>query len=424
MENSGQVREKILKTVDKRRGEIVTFLRDLIREQSVTEKEAPIQEFIAGKLKEMGLKVDVWEPSWNELKKHPGYVPVKVGYEGRPNVVGVYKGRGKGKSLIFNGHVDVVPSGPLEGWPHDPWGGQVEGGKVYGRGASDMKSGLAAMTMALKCVLEAGVKPKGDVILEYVMDEEYSGNGTLACILRGYKADAAVNCEASDLEVQPAHTGSMWFNITVKGRSASMSRIWEAMNAVEKGYRVFRAVSDFETIRLEKRHPLYADPRAALACFVGMFHSGSYPSIPPDLCLIRGRMGVLPNEDPREVQRTFIEHIGKIADRDPWLKNHKPEVVFTGYMGEPAEIPPDHPICKTVEASFEEATGRRAVVKGHEGCTDSRLLIKHAETPTVIFGPGTITQMHAADEWVKIDDLIDSVKTMALTIVNWCGCQA
>jgi acetylornithine deacetylase len=135
-------------------------------------------------------------------------------------------------------------------------------------------------------------------------------------------------------------------------------------------------------------------------------------------------MGVLPNEDPREVQRTFIEHIGKIADRDPWLKNHKPEVVFTGYMGEPAEIPPDHPICKTVEASFEEATGRRAVVKGHEGCTDSRLLIKHAETPTVIFGPGTITQMHAADEWVKIDDLIDSVKTMALTIVNWCGCQA
>jgi len=277
------------------------------------------------------------------------------------------------------------------------------------------------MTMALDSVIQAGIKLRGDVILEYVVDEEVSGHGTLDCILRGYKADAGISCEAGDLEVQPATTGSMWFEIEIEGKSASMSRIWEAVSAVEKGYRIYQGVSDYQTIRLaEKRHPLYLNPKGSIACFVGVFKAGTYPSSLPDLCTINGRMGILPNENPKEAQKDFINYIHRIAFLDPWLRNHPPKIRFTGYYAEPAEIPPDHPICMTLVDEFPKIAGKQPVVKGHDGAADTRFLIKYGDTPTVIFGPGTITQMHATDEWIRIDDLITTIKVLAISIINWC----
>jgi acetylornithine deacetylase len=413
--------ETLVQIVDQEKGEIIKFLQSLIRIPSVTGEEKKIQDFIAKKLESMNLTVDKWEPDLNELKKHPGYVPVELDYVNRPNVVGIYKGSGGGRSLLFNGHVDVIPAEPIEAWKHDPWGGEIDGGKIYGRGASDMKSGVAAMTMALHCVMKAGIKLRGDIFLEYVMDEEISGHGTLDCILRGYKADAGISCEAGDLEVQPATTGSMWFEIKIHGKSASMSRLWQAVSAIEKGYQMYQAVSAHQTNRLkEKKHPLYPDPRGSLACFVGMFQSGNYPSSPSDLCILKGRMGVLPNENPKEAQKDFIDYIQNIAQKDPWLKNHPPEVKFTGYYAEPAEIPKDHPICKSLINSFKKVKGKNPIVKGHDGAADTRFLINYGATPTVIFGPGTITQMHATEEWVNVDDLITTVKVLALTIVDWC----
>lgn len=413
--------EDLLNIVDQSKNEIIGFLQDLVRIPSITGDEKNIQTFVAKKLEAMDLKVDVWEPSLEKLKKHPGYVPVQMDYKNRPNVVGVHKGKSGGRSLLFNGHVDVIPVEPITAWKHNPWKAEIEEGKLYGRGASDMKGGLAAMTMAVDCVLRAGIDLRGDVILEYVVDEEVSGHGTLDCILRGYKADAGISCEAGDLEVQPASTGSMWFEIRVEGKSASMSRIWEAVSAIEKGYKIYQAVSDYQAIRLmDKKHPLYLDSKGSLACFVGMFNSGSYPSSPSDLCILKGRMGVLPNENPRQVQQDFIEYVKEVASTDPWLRKHPPTTRFTGYYAEPGEIPADHPICKCVADSFEQALGRKAVIKGHEGAADTRFLIQYGKTPTVIFGPGTITQMHATNEWINVDDLISTVKVLALTISNWC----
>lgn len=299
-----EVEEKVLQTVESMRGEILVFLKDLIARQSIPGKELEVQQFISKKLRQMGLKVEMWEPDWAELKKHPGYVPVEMGYEGRPNVVGMWPGTGGGKSLLFNGHVDVIPvdSGS---WTEDPWSGGSGGGKLFGRGASDMKSGLASMTMAVEALLRSGLKTKGDVILEYVVDEEYSGNGTLSCIQRGLKADAGISCEAGDLEIQPATTGSMWFEVEVEGRSASMSRRWEAVSAIEKGYVLYEAISGLEKERIETiSHPLYPDPKGSLACFIGQFISGNFPSAPPAKCILKGRMGVLPGEDPQRTRAT------------------------------------------------------------------------------------------------------------------------
>jgi acetylornithine deacetylase len=419
---NADVAHKILSAVDEKRGDIIRFLQRLVSHPSVTGDEKPIQEFIAALLRGMGLSVDMWEPDHDELKRHPAYVAVERGYENRPNVVGTYKGKGGGRSLLFNGHVDVIPAGSLDAWSVSPWEGKVSDGRLYGRGASDMKSGLAAMTMALDAVLKAGLRPKGDLFLEYTVDEELSGNGTLACILRGYRADAGICCETSSLHVQPGCIGRIWFEIQIKGKPAGIQRRFEGVSAIEKGYLVAKAVSNLEAIRInELHHPLYPDNLSSLPCMVTQFDSGTFPSAFPDTCTLKGSIASLPGEETTAVKEAFVEHIRLFSRTDPWLKDHPPNVRFVGYCGDSAEIPVDHPIVVTLTEKFTSVTGKSPPITGRQGAADIRYLIKYGNTPTVIFGPGPTEQMHATNEWVKVDDLIVATKTLALTIAEWCG---
>jgi acetylornithine deacetylase len=419
-----EIEQQVLKHIEKRRISIVEFLRTLISIPSVTGDELQIQKFIAQKLKNMGLQVDMWEPDLEELKKHPAYLPPEREYRNRPNVVGIYKGTGKGKSLLFNGHVDVIPAGPLDAWKHPPWSGEIEGNRLYGRGASDMKSGLAAMTMAIETLINLKVKLKGDVILEYTMDEEATGNGTLACVTKGYKADAGICCETSSLHVQPACIGRIWFEILVRGKPAGIQRRWEGINAIEKGYAIVKAVSNLEQIRIDQlSHLLYPDRLGSLPCMVGVFQSGSFPSAFPDTCLLKGSIATLPGEETQKVKESFVDQILTFAKTDPWLKNHPPEVLFKGYCGDPAEIPSDHPIVVTLGEKFKQVMGKDPQITGRQGAADIRYLIKYGQTPTVIFGPGLSEQMHANNEWVDTDDLVAATKVLALTTMEWCGTE-
>jgi acetylornithine deacetylase len=285
-----------------------------------------------------------------------------------------------------------------------------------------MKSGLAAMTMALDLLLRLGVKLKGDVILEYTMDEEATGNGTLACVMKGYKADAGICCETSSLHVQPGCIGRIWFEILVRGKPAGIQRRFEGVNAIEKGYALVQAVANLEQIRInEVGHPLYPDRRGSMPCMVGVFQSGSFSSAFPDTCLLKGSIATLPGEETEQVKASFVEHLLTFSRTDPWLKDHPPEVSFTGYCGDPAEIPVDHPIVRTLSGKFEAVTGETPQITGRQGAADIRYLIRYGETPTVIFGPGMTEQMHASNEWMNTRDLITATKVLALTLLEWCG---
>ena len=417
-------REKLLEKIDQSRDKAVVFLRDMVVIPSVTGDEAQIQTFLSKYMTKIGLNVDMWETDWEELKKHPGYRPVDRGYEGRPNIVATWKGAGGGRSLLLNGHTDVIPVGGGEGWSDNPWSATIKNGRMYGRGTADMKSGVASHIMAVECLMAAGLKPKGDLYINVVIDEEDSGHGTLDTVIRGYKADAGISGETSDLAVQPACIGRIWFEIEIHGKPAGIQKRYEGISGIELGNKIVKAVADLEAKRVATiTHPLYPNALDTLPCIVGSFSAGNYPSAFPANCLLKGSIGTVPGEDHEGVKQSLVDQIARAAAEDSWMKVHPPKVRFVGYDAQASEIPRDHAIVETVCKNYKEITGRDPQISGRQGAADTRFLNLYANTPTVIFGPGSTAVMHANDEYVSIDDYMTSIKVMALSICDWCGVE-
>ncbi|MPZ55979.1 MAG: ArgE/DapE family deacylase [Rhizobiales bacterium] len=415
-------RQKVLATIDQSHDKAITFLQQMVAIPSVTGDEAKIQAFLSDYMKKLGLDVDIWESDWEQLKKHPGYIPVDRGYEGRPNIVATWKGSGGGRSILLNGHTDVIPVGNGEGWSDNPWSASIKDGRIYGRGSCDMKSGVASHILAVEYLKAAGVKLKGDVLINVVIDEEVSGHGTLDTVIRGYKADAGISGETSELAVQPACIGRIWFEIEIQGKAAGIQRRYQGVSGIELGYKITKAIEALEAKRLATvKHPLYPKAIDALPCMIGAFHAGSFPSSFPATCLLKGSMATVPGEDHEGVKRSLVEAVAAAAAADPWMKDHPPKVRFVGYDAQASEIPSDHPIVTTVGKNYTEVTGRQPEISGRQGAADTRFLNLYGHTPTVIFGPGSTAVMHSDDEYVSIEDYITAIKVMALSIYDWCG---
>jgi acetylornithine deacetylase len=417
-------RSKILAEIDANKEDAITFLQRMVLIPSVTGDEAAIQRFVSDHMKSIGLSVDMWETNWEELKKHPGYRPVDRGYEGRPNIVGTLKGRGGGRSLLLNGHTDVIPVGKGEGWSDDPWSARIKNGRIYGRGSCDMKSGVASHILAVQYLKKLGLTPKGDVMINVVIDEEVSGHGTLDTVIRGYHADAGISGETSDLAVQPACIGRIWFEIEIHGKPAGIQQRYLGVSGIDLGNKITKAVADLEAKRVATvTHPLYPSAIDSLPCIVGSFQAGGYPSAFPSNCLIKGSIGTVPGEDHEGVKQSLVDEVARAAAADPWMNDHPPKVRFVGYDAEASEIPRDHPIVGMVSRAYTEITGKAPVISGRQGAADTRFLNLYGDTPTVIFGPGSTAIMHADDEYVSIDDYLTSIKVMALTIYDWCNAE-
>lgn len=414
-------RQDILSVIDANRDQAVAFLQKMVSIPSVTGDEAAIQDYLSKYMAGIGLDVDMWETDWEELKKHPGYRPVDRGYENRPNIVATWKGQGGGRSLLLNGHTDVIPVGNGEGWSDNPWSAAIKDGRVYGRGSCDMKSGVASHILAVQFLQAAGMKLKGDVYINVVIDEEVSGHGTLDTVIRGYKADAGISGETSDLAVQPACIGRIWFEIEIQGKPAGVQQRYLGVSGIELGYKITQAVNALEAHRVATvSHPLYPSAIDSLPCLIGSFQAGNYPSAFPATCLLKGSIGTVPGEDHEGVKQSLVDQIAKAAAEDPWMKDHPPVVRFVGYDAQASEIPRDHAIVTTVSDVYKEITGKAPVISGRQGAADTRFLNLYADTPTVIFGPGSTAVMHANDEYVSIDDYVTAIKVMALSILDWC----
>ncbi len=420
------VKRKVLDTIDQDKSDFSDFLRQLVQTPSTIGKEKEIQLIMAEKMREIGLQVDMWEPDLDELKKHPAFNPypeiLELGYKNRPVVVGTISGSGGGKSLILNGHVDVVTPEPVSQWKYDPWSGHVEGDTLIGIGTVDMKGGVASVLMAVAALQRSGFRPSGDICVESVIDEEHGGAGTLACILKGYRSDAAIVAEPTDLRAVIAHAGVMRFEIEVTGRAGHPVSEAKGVNAIDKAIKIYEALKDFhEYRRMSSSHPLFRSQglRSIVPVDVCTMRAGVWRSTIPAEAKMSCRIGLLPGEDFGVVETHLRKWIKSASKEDSWLRSHLPKIRRIA-SNEAAEIDPGEPIVDTLARAYREILGNDPEVTSMSTACDMRLLLKDAQIPTVVFGPGSMGKAHSSNESISLSEVVKAAKIIAVSVLLWC----
>ena len=422
------VKDDVLAKIDENRKETIRLLQELVRAKSVTGREVLCADVCDAQLRRMGLKIDRWVPDEDELRKHPAYNDVvkfpplesPLSYENRPIVVGVCKGDSNGRSIILNGHMDVVSPEPVQEWKHDPWGAEVEGDKLYGRGALDMKSGLAASMMALRAILECGVRLKGDAIVECVIEEEVGvGNGTLASMIRGFTADACIVTEPTELRICRSMRGGLYFRITLQGKSFHGVEKWKGASAIDLGVGMLAELKSMEaTLSQLESHPLYDGP-ISIPITPDRIRAGTWKGMVPPDCTIEGYFETLPGKSIEEWESTFRRRVQEFANKDPWLSKNPPKVEFTEKY-EAYEMPANDPFVQMMENSYFDVSGLKAPVIGMNAGCDAGVRAIYGHSSTVVFGPKG-SNWHGVDEYASIESVITCEKVIAKTILDWCG---
>lgn len=405
---------------------IVAFLQKLIQTPSLPDQEGPVQEIIAEKLRSLGLKVDILPVRFSELQHHPAFNDDGFSTHERINVVGRWKGvrtpDAGARSLILNGHVDVVPVGDATAWSSSPWSGALQDGKLYGRGACDMKGGLAAAIYAVEAVQSLGYQLAEDVLVESVIGEETGGSGTLATIINGYTADATIILEPTRLAACPVQSGALTFRLSVPGLSIHAAMKKYGINAIEKFVLILQAIQDLETRRHRlQSSPLFDDPNYVAPINIGTIKGGEWHSTVPGKVVAEGRMGVFPGETIEAARQDLEDAVASAAEKDPFLKEHPPEVEWFEGQFESGQTSMDHPIIRVLAETHQQMLAEALKYEGVTWGADLRLFTNHARIPTVLYGPGDVRLAHAVDEYVEVGEVLKAAKVIALTMIKWCG---
>jgi acetylornithine deacetylase len=384
------------------------------------------QDIVAAWLADLGAGVDRWQ-------EPPRY----------PVVSGTLPGAGGGRSLAFNGHVDVVPVGDRGAWDHDPWGGTIENRRLYGRGAADMKGGVACSLVAMRALQDAGVTLAGDLWAHVVADEEVVGQSTRQLLRRVPVVDAVLVAEPTNLAIMPVEGGLVHFRIEVEGRESHAGNRYMSVhaggqgdragvNAIEKALRIVAALQDLERQWGNLRHhPLL--PAGFNTIMPGIIAGGpgggadgrlnlvSNPGTAPNYCSVEYNLWFLPGESFDTVREEVESFVAAVCQADPWLRVHPPR--FTWKLRDiyfpAAETAPDHPFIQAL-ATAVETVGQEPKI---EAFTAASELAWYAERGIAgaIFGPGRIAQAHSPNEYVEIAQLQAACTCMALSAAAWCG---
>jgi acetylornithine deacetylase len=429
IEQIKQIKQNLRDAIAARREEIVALAQDLIRFPSTKGNEADAQRFYADKLRALNADVEIFEPDVEKMRAHPAFVSERKTFAGSPVAAGVLKGSGGGRSLILCGHMDVVDPGVGQ-WTNSPWDPVVKDGRLYGRGALDMKGGAAAHYTAVKVALEvmrqAGLKLKGDVTILSTIDEECGSTGVLSLIERGYRADAAVCTEPVGLKITVATTGSTWFRIKVFGKSAHGGVAYAGVNALYKAIPIIERIRRLEEerrLRLFGTVPIYNGSPIPFCAGVNKIAGGTWPAIVPAEVTLEGRVGLSPFEKVEDVQKELEDAVYAVARADPWMKDHMPEIDYYKSRWNSGCVAEDHAFVGTLQEAFRQVRGTAGEIAGMFACSDSGTLMQFGGTPAVDFGPGPQNMAHQTDEYVDIEDLVTTAQIVATTILDWCGCE-
>jgi acetylornithine deacetylase len=408
--------EEVSAAIRSRRDWARDLLCRLIAFRSTTGAEGGVQDYLYRFLSSSGLPARL-APIDESVVDDPDYTPVPghESFRGRPNVLVDLAGAGDGKSAILNSHTDVVPG------PDGMFEARYENGAVHGRGACDAKGQVVTIWLVLSSLKELGVRLKGDVQAQFVIEEEAGGNGSLASIVGGRWADAAVVLEPTGLGVRPANRGAAWFKLTVSGRSVHMGRYREGVSAFDEMIGLVPILKEYETFLrgASKGYPGFPDDPSPVVVNVGRVRGGDWPSTVPAECVAEGGIAFLPNRNARRIEaevRALIE-----TKATPWAREHA-RFELAGLRNEAFETPAGHPAVRSFQRAAESVVGPR-LLEGWTASCDARLFFHRGGMPTIVFGAGDLGHAHGLDERVELDDILRAAEVLARFLTDWCGVE-
>jgi acetylornithine deacetylase len=382
----------------------IPFLQELVRARSLLGDEEPAQAIVEERLEELGFEVRSIEPDADELAGRPDSGIPLLPYEGRRCLVGTLTG-GSGRSLLFNGHVDVVSEEPADRWTKPPYGAEIEDGRLYGRGACDMKGGIAAMLLAVEAALSAGDLP-GPLVYQSVIEEECGGNGALAACMAGPPADGVVIAEPTNGFIDLVAPGVIWARITLEASSRHASHADEGANPIESALGVISALHELEGALNESPEPEFDGVEQPYLLNVGALHSGDWPSMTPGRAELDVRLGFPIRMEPAEAQTRLAEAVERAQPGA--------EVEFRGFRARGYAFDPGAPLVSLLSDCHLEVSGRALEPKPARATTDLRFF----EGNAVCYGP-TGNGLHGVDEWIDLESIAETATTLALLIRRW-----
>lgn len=408
---------------------LVAILKDLVRLPSVntapTGSEWACQQYVALFLRDVGWNATQYLPTDAPgIREHPIYWPGRE-YEKRPNVAAVRKGSGGGRSLVLSGHVDTVPVGDVGAWKYPPFGAHVEGNRLYGRGAVDMKCGIATNLFVAEALAASGVRLAGDLTIETVVDEEFGGvNGTLAGRLMGYTADAAIISEPSFLRICPAQRGGRTVDILFQAPNGGILSGESA--GVAEQLRIFlNEIGRLEKGRLEgvRVHPLYAHLANPVPVTIARIHTAAWgtsePPNTPTVCRVQLFWQAMPGETVEEIDREFHAWFDGMTGAHPEAFRVKPLLENPIRWLPGSAIDPAEPIVRELSDTAVSILGQTPAIQGIEGPCDMYVFHEFG-IPAVLWG-ALGGNLHQADEYVELDSMVKAAKTLLTFVRRWCG---
>lgn len=415
------VERRVLDAIDEQ--VLIDNLVDLIQVPSTTgtDAESDLQNSQARVLDELGLDVDSWKFDLDELRAHPLYPGEETDRLEGYGVVGVTPGGGL-PALVLQGHVDVVPEGEREKWDgRDPFAGDIVGRVLHGRGACDMKAGVAANLAVVRALRSAGVSLERPLAVHSVMSEEDGGLGAFATMLRGHRGDAAVLTEPTTGRIVTACAGALTFRIEVSGMAAHGSTRMSGVSAFDSFLGIDAAIKQLEAERNADPDPLFRNYQMPFGISIGRVQAGNWSSSVPESLVAEGRMGVLLGEDPADARAAFEERAAAACARDPWLRDHPAIVTWPGGQFASGSIDAQHEFIDEVSASISDLVGTTPERAAAPYGSDLRLYAGIGGIPTLHFGPGDVRFAHAVREQVNLDELISVTRSLALLATRRCG---
>ena len=417
-----QAMARIAAAIDVNFDKQVQFLAELVRFPSLRGREAPLQDWFARQMAARGYAVDRYTLA--DVPPHPKMAPmVECDPAGSVQVVATHRAKNPiGRSLILQGHIDVVPEGPADMWTHPPYAAVIRDGWMYGRGAHDMKSGVACMVYAMDAIRDAGFEPAADVYVETVTEEESTGNGALSTLLRGYRADAALVPEPTGHTITRSQTGTIWFRLRVRGIPVHVAVAQDGSNAIMSAYVLIQALYA-HTRKLNeaaRSSAWYADIKDPIKFNPGIIRGGDWASSTPAWCEVDCRIGLVPGTTPEEAMAGIEATVRAAAKGDGFLANNPPEIVWTGFQTDPYVLEPGSEAEAVLAAAHASVHGGQLPERRTTAVNDTRYYGLYFDIPGLCYGPKG-EGAHAFDERTSIEDLRKCTRTMATFIADWCG---